>query len=97
MFKIGTKVIFRGNHNETLKPMIKSGTVTKIGKDTVWLDYAHKSEDQVYAAFLYPDNDVCREFLERGIAITLRHKAEDTAYMSETYALNNALVRDGLK
>ncbi len=96
-FKIGTKVIFRGNDNETLQPLIKSGTVTKVGRDTVWLDNAHKVEDQVFAAFLYPDTLECRAFLEEGITLTQKHKQEEAEYMAKTYQLNNELVRKGEK
>lgn len=97
MFKLHTAVIYRGNNNHTLIPEIKSGVITKVGRDTVWLDNAHKSEDQVYAAFLYPDTPECRAFLQAGIDLSLKHQAEQTTRMTEEYQFNNALVRAGLK
>lgn len=97
MFKVGTAIIFRGNANDTLIPMIKSGIVTKVGRDIVWLDNAHETEDQVFAASLYPDTEECRNFLQDGIAMTLRHKAEQDAHRTITYQFNNDLIRKGLK
>lgn len=96
-FKVGTKVIFQGNHNDTLVPMIKEGTITKVGRDTVWLDHAHKAEDQVYAAFLYPDNPDCRHFLQSGIDLQKKIKQMQDEWMAYTYQFNNDLVRKGLK
>lgn len=96
-FKVGTKIVYRGNDNDTLKPILKRGTITKIGRDTVWLDNAHKPEDQVYAVFLYPDTPECVQFLETGILMTERHKAEEDEYMKATYEFNNDLIRKGLK
>jgi hypothetical protein len=96
-FKLNDKIVYRGNDNDTLHPILKRGTVTKLGKDTVWLDNHHKPEDQVYSAFLYPDSPESVAFLEEGIALTLRHKAEDAEYMTKTYKFNNELVRKGLK
>lgn len=96
MFTIGQKVLSRTN---TLgKDEIASHTVTRVnGRDECWCDGAHKAEDCWLAAFLYPDTDECRAFLEDGIAMTARHKAEDAEYMTRTYQLNNALIRAGLK
>jgi hypothetical protein len=96
-FKIGTRVVFQGNHNSTLVPMIKEGLITKVGKDTVWLDNAHKSEDQVYAAFLYPDTPECRAFLQAQLDLRARIKQMEDEFMVYTYQFNNELVRKDLK
>lgn len=97
MFALNTPVIFIGNNNETLTPEIKSGVITRVGKDTVWLDNKHKPEDQVYAAFLYPDTPECRKFLQDSVDLILRHKKEQADFMARTYQFNNELVRKGLK
>lgn len=97
MFKVGQKIIFQQNHPDTLVPQVVAGTVTKVGKDTVWLDNAYKAEDQVYAAFIYPDTPECRQFIADGIALNLRHKQEQDERMKLTYQFNNELVRQGLK
>lgn len=96
-FKIGTRVIFRGSNGDLTNPGIKSGTITKIGRDTVWLDHAHKSEDQVYATFLYPDTTESHALLQEGIDLTNRQKKEQDEYMKKVYEFNNSLVRAGLK
>ena len=94
-FKIGTEIIYRDT--DGINTIIKSGTITRIGKDTVWLNNKHKPEDQVYSAFLYPNTEECKAFLQRGIDMSTRHKLEEAEYMTETYKLNNDLVRKGLK
>ena len=96
-FKINTRVVFQGNNNSTLVPMIKEGLITKVGRDTVWLDGAHKPEDQVYAAFLYPDTPECREFLQAQIDLRAKIKKMEDEFMVYTYQFNNELVRKGLK
>ena len=96
-FAIGTKIIFRGNNNQTLAPIIKEGIITKIHKDLAWIDNAHKMEDCLYTAFLYPDTEESRAFLMEGIELTLRHKKEEDAYMKKTYQFNNELIRKGMK
>ena len=95
MFKIGANVIFRGNDNQTLDPVIKRGTITKLGKDTVWLDNAHKPEDQVYTAYLFPDIPECVKLLQDGIDMDLRHKKEKDDYMTDLFKMNNHLIRTG--
>lgn len=96
-FKINTRVVFQGNNNSTLVPMIKEGLITKVGRDTVWLDGAHKPADQVYAALLYPDTPECREFLQAQIDLRKRIKQMEDEFMAYTYQFNNELVRKGLK
>jgi hypothetical protein len=96
-FKVNTAVVFLGNHNSTLVPVIKSGTITKVGRDTVWLDNAHKPEDQVFAAFLYPDTPECRQFLQAQIDLRAKIRKMEDEFMAYTYQFNNELVRKGLK
>ena len=97
MFKLGVKVIWSGNHNTTLVPLIKEGTITRVGKETVWLDHQHKAEDQVYASFLWPDTPECRAFLEESLAKRKEYKAWEDDYMKRTFELNNKLIREGAK
>ena len=96
-FPIGTKIIFQGYDNQTRALMIKAGIITKTSKDLAWIDNAHKMEDCIYAAFLYPDTEESRAFLTEGIELTLRHKKEEDEYMKKTYQFNNELIRKGMK
>lgn len=96
-FKINTRVVFQGSHNSTLVPMIKEGVITRVGTRSVWLDHNHKPEDQVYAAFLYPDTPECREFLQAGIDLRTKIKKMEDEFMAYTYQFNNELIRKGLK
>ena len=97
MFALNTSIIWLGNNNETFQSEIKTGVVTKIGRDTIWVNHQHKAEDQIYAAFCYPDIVMCREYLNRIIEIKARHKKEEDELMKETFKLNNELVKLGLK
>jgi hypothetical protein len=98
MFKVGQKVIFTGHDNDDIsKTVIKSGTVSKVGRDTVWLEGRYKAEDQVYSAFLYPDIPECRQLLEGIVSMGERHKKEGDEMTSAVYKMNNDLIRRGLK
>ncbi len=96
-FKLGQKVIWLGNDNQTLVSVIKSGTVTKTGKDTVWVDNQHKSEDCLLSAFLWPDLPLARELCERVLQTKARHEAEETALLKEQFELTNFFSKEGLK
>lgn len=96
MFKIGQQVIFIDS-SDVAKPELKGGTVTRVGKDTVWLDNQHKAEDQMYAAFLWPDNEVCRGHLQATLDMKRRHKEEDDLMFKRTLILNNEMIKEGLK
>lgn len=97
MFKLGQKVIWNGNDNHTLSRVIKSGVVTKVGKDTVWVDSQHKPEDQIYAAFCYPDIPECRQLCQDVIDTATRHDAENKKLLTRQLKLSNEMVRQGLK
>lgn len=98
MFKIGQKVIWTNIHHDNPSLLvICEGTVTKVGKDTMWLDHKHKAEDQLYASFAYPDTPESRAHLQ-GL---VDHKAAmyewDKNYMVRTFQLNNKYIREGSK
>lgn len=97
MFKLNTKIIWQANDNDSLMPTLKSGTVTKVGKDVVWVDNAHKPEDCIYAAFCYPDTEECRAHIMECVNRARIRKEEDRDYMTRTYQLNNKLVLAGEK
>lgn len=94
--QIGSKVIYLGtswdNGNDG-NQILKSGTITKLGKDVVWLDHQHKSEDCLYSAFMYPDVPICREHLQAILDMIARHKQEQGDMQSKTYKLKNAIAR----
>lgn len=87
MFKLGQQIIWNGNDNITLKLVIKGGKVTKIGKDTVWIDNQHKTEDQIYAAFCYPDIEECRQLCQDVLDTSLRHKIEELELACKQFQL----------
>lgn len=96
-FKVGAKIIYI-TQDDSRNSFIKEGTVTKVkGFMEMWIDNRHKAEDCLYQSFAYPDIPECRQFLQAGIDMKKRHKAEEDEYMKQTYILNNQLVREGLK
>lgn len=98
MFKIGQQVIFIGNNNnDVTKQELKGGKITRVGKDTVWLDNQHKAEDQMYAAFLWPDNEVCRGHLQAMLDMRRRHTEENDLMFERTLILGNEMIKEGLK
>jgi hypothetical protein len=98
MFKIDQQVIFLGNNNNDVsKQEIKGGKITRVGRDTVWLDHQHRPEDQVFAVYLWPDNERCRLHLQATLDMQARHKQEQAEHMTMTYMLNNEMIKAGLK
>lgn len=96
MLKIGAKVIWM-NSAEAGKKVISEGTVTKTGRDTIWVDHQHKPEDCLYAAFAFPDNEVCRKLLEDTIEMGYRHDKESKDMLTRQIQTANEMVRQGLK
>ena len=98
MIALNTAVIYLGNRNTDVSVQeIKSGTVTKIGKAAVWLDHQHKSEDQLYTAFVWPDTEETRALLNDILAMSARHKTESLDMLSRELELSNKLIREGVK
>jgi len=97
MFKIGQKIIFLDTNHVTRKSQIKEATVTKVGKEAIWLDNEHRGVDQVLPAFCFPDVPDCRELLTEHLSMTARHKKEESEAMRKLYQLNNEMVKLGLK
>lgn len=50
--QIGDKIIWTGSLDTDAG--IKEGIVTKIHKDTCWVDNYHKPEDCIYVAYTWP-------------------------------------------
>ena len=96
MFKIGQQVIWM-NTTEAGKTVISEGTVTKTGRDTIWVNGQHKPEDCLYAAFAFPDNEVCRKLLEDTIEMGERHDKESKDMLTRQIQTANEMVRQGLK
>ena len=96
-FKVGAKIIYI-TQDDNMNSFIKEGTVTKVKNSMeMWIDNRHKTEDCLYQSFAYPDIPECRQFLQAGIDMRKRYKAEEDEYMKQMHILNNQLVRKGLK
>ena len=96
MFTIGTKIIYLDATDSSKTPTTKEGVVTKIvDKQTVQLDGSKDS--YCFAAFLYPDTLECRDFLADNTAMIMRHKQEQSEFMTRTYQFNNELIKSGKK
>ena len=103
MMKLNTKVIWlAASPADNMQQVIHSGVITRIGSTsgstaTVYVNHAHKAEDQLYAAFIWPDIPECRTLLEDILALAAKHKAESGAMLSRQYEMLNELTRKGLK
>lgn len=95
-FKIGAKVIWI-EQRDNGDSYIVEGTVTKLGKDTVYVDNKHKSEDQRYAAFMWPALAGPKKLLEDTVEMKLRHKKESEEMYIRSIEMNNMCVRNGDK
>lgn len=88
---MGMKVIWlqtsMANCNEQI---IAEGTITKMAKDTLWVDSKHKGEDCLYAAFAWPDTSETRTHLQADLDMAKRHKQERTEFLSKTFKLANS-------
>jgi hypothetical protein len=94
MFKEGQHVIWVDT-DDKMVPRINHGTVKQVlNRDEVVL-VGHKYPH--LAAFMYPETVECIGFLQQGIDLTLRHKAEADKRFTEVLQFNNELVRKGLK
>jgi hypothetical protein len=91
MFKVGQNIIYSNSTDDGIRS-IKTGKVTKVGKDTVWLDGKTKAEDQVYAAFLWPDIEETRTFLQEWCDKTNEYKTWEDDWQKRMYQLNNKLI-----
>lgn len=93
--KLGTKIIWLRTAASLSGKEIAEGTITRVGKDTYYVDNAHKWEDQIYAAYVLPDSDKARRTLQNFIDEEARHNLEDKANMACLYQLRNELIRKG--
>jgi hypothetical protein len=94
MMTIGTKIIWRGT-KDTLLPCIREGTITKVGKDTYYVDNQHKVEDQIYAAYCFPDTQETQQYLHKAIVREAENKQWEKEYMAGLYQLRNRLINEG--
>jgi hypothetical protein len=103
MMKLNTKVIWLASSLiDNMQQTIHEGVITKIGftsgsTATIYVNHAHKAEDQLYAAFIWPDLPETRILLEDILALAAKHKAESGAMLSRQYELLNELTRKRLK
>lgn len=98
-FALHQKVIWIANDPD-LHPMrkrIMEGTVSRLGRDTVYVNGHHKAEDQLYAAFVWPDLPGPRKLCEDILDMEARHKAEGEDMLKRTLEMNNLCVREGMK
>lgn len=96
MMTVGTKIIWIGNNNKDITiSEIKEGTITKVGRDTYYVDNYHKAEDQIYAAYCFPDLEETRQLLGSSIQNTLEQKQWGKNYMKSLYTLRNKLITEG--
>lgn len=99
-FKVDDKVIWLGTC-EGDRQEIFLGTVTKIGgtksMPTVYVNYKHKPEDQMYSAFVWPDCEEARAHLNKTLEVAARHKQENLDLLSEALQLSNEFTRQGRK
>lgn len=94
MMKIGTAIVWHGSTNNNI-PCIRGGTITKVGRETYWIDNQHKAEDQIYAAYCFPDTPEVRTHLQSLIDHREEEKAWNNDYMGKTYELRNKFIREG--
>lgn len=96
MMPIGTKIIWlQTSVEDSSLRIVAEGTITKVGKETYWVDNKHKAEDQVYQAFCLPDREDTRAWCESQIEVTARHKRENDAIAIAFYKLRNKLINEG--
>lgn len=87
-FAIGDKIILAFDLDT---PILKGGTITKLGKEFCWINNEHKAEDCIYLSYCWPAS-VKEELL--GILTQrqmLKKQFDDS--MSLIYQLRNAVSR----
>lgn len=92
--KIGQLVIWlRTSAKDGTTQEIVKGVVTKLGKDVMWVDNQHKSEDCLYSAFAYPAHPDCSLLLNTILLTKARHKQEDLDLLTEQLEMKNRIAR----
>lgn len=96
MMAVGTKIVWSRHDNEDVtKMVIVRGTITKVGRDTYYVDNHHKAEDQIYAAFCLPETDESVALLQDMVDEQARHKAYEQTNLKRFFELRNKYVREG--
>lgn len=96
MMAVGTKIVWtRHDNDDVTKMIIARGTITRVGRDTYYVDNHHKAEDQIYAAFCLPETEESLALLQDMVDEQARHKAFEQANMARMYQLRNKYVREG--
>lgn len=96
MMAVGTKIVWQRHANDDVtKRVIVRGTITRVGRDTYYVDNCHKPEDQVYAAYCLPETDESVAVLQAFVDEEARHQAAERELMGRLYELRNKYVREG--
>ena len=93
--KLGTAIIWSNLRCEGSKEIqiIDSGTITKIGgTGTYYTNGNHRAEDQIYAAYCYPDTPECRAHLQTLIDHEAAEYRWNIDYRTATFKLRNKLT-----
>lgn len=90
---IGDKICWTGNFENPSQ--IRTGTITRMSGDSVWVDNEHKPEDCIYRSYCWPIS--AEPELREIITETARLKKELDDRMGLIYKLRNRVSRGELK
>lgn len=79
-----------------MRKRIFSGTVTKLGSGTVYVDNHHKVENQLYVDFIWPNVPFALRLQHKILDLEIRRENEDKELMNEMFMLRNELKRQEL-
>lgn len=67
IFKLNDIIVWLGADNQTLKPTLKQGLVTKLGKSELWVDLQHGYGEHIKMEYCFLDTPENRTKIQKEI------------------------------